>query len=171
MATPNAIHNEIIFHLIGAFYPYYFEYRIFGDNMSLVYKGEHTNFEHFELAPCSKYTQKEIDSLNVIVPDFMLFAKDGYKFNKSKARVAGQPLLVIEVWSSGNTKDERTRKKYLYSTSKLTEHWYISQTSDEMECYIGNIKIENQHLTKSVKTNFGLELNLNALALGNRSLK
>ena len=98
----------------------------------------------------------------------MIFAKNKYTLNEKRNRIAGQPILVVEVWSDSNTQQERTFKRYLYSTSPITEHWYIEQNSDTVECYLGETQLKEQNLNFPLKTNLGLELDLSYVSIKNR---
>jgi Uma2 family endonuclease len=95
----------------------------------------------------------------------MIFKSNLYVENKRQTRTAGQPDLIVEVWSDGNQESERDFKKYLYSTSPLTEHWYIEQHSNEVECYIGKNRIGGQSLKEILVTRSGLKFDLRYLSI------
>jgi Uma2 family endonuclease len=111
------------------------------------------------------FTQIIINELDYVQPDFFLFKENLYLHNKRETKVAGYPDLIIEVWSNDNTKFDRELKLNLYSSSPITEHWYIEQDSNEVSCYFGRDKIENQSLTDILLTRDGLNFDLRYLAI------
>jgi len=48
---------------------------------------------------------------------------------------------------------------------KITEHWYIEQNSNEIICYLGSSRIENQTLSDILVTRNGLKFDLRYLAI------
>jgi len=111
------------------------------------------------------FTKITINELDYVQPDFILFKKNPYLYNERETKIAGYPDLIIEVWSEGNSKIEREFKLDLYSSSATTEHWYIEQDSNEVICYLGSNKIENQSLTNTLITLDGLKFDLRYLAI------
>jgi Uma2 family endonuclease len=95
----------------------------------------------------------------------MIFKDNPYLTNKKQTRTAGQPDLMIEVWSESNTEEDIVFLKHLYSTSPITEHWYIEQDSNKVERYIGKEQLPNQYLTNVLVTQKGLEFDLRYLAI------
>jgi len=112
----------------------------------------------------SKFTKVTINELDYVQPDFILFKKNRYLCNERETKTAGYPDLIVEVWSEGNSKEERKFKLDLYSSSPVTEHWYIEQNSNDVLCYFGGGKIENQFLTDILATRDGLKFDLRYLA-------
>ena len=108
---------------------------------------------------------ENITELEHVKPDFMLFKNNAYLRNKKQTRTAGQPDLIVEVWSESNTDDDRTFLQNLYATSLITEHWYIEQDSNKVICYLGGNRLENQYLTNVLVTRNGLEFDLRYLAI------
>ena len=106
-----------------------------------------------------------ITELEHVKPDFMLFKNNAYLRNKKQTRTAGQPDLIVEVWSETNTDDDRAFLQNLYATSDITEHWYIEQDSNSVQCYMGGEQLPNQCLTEILKTRKGLEFDLRYLAI------
>jgi len=107
-----------------------------------------------------------IDELYGVKPDFIMFYKNTFKWNKKRNRLIGYPDLIVEVWSDGNTKLDREEKFLIYSNSNgNTEHWYIVQNSNQVECFIGEKRLENQSLTSVLRTIGGIEFDLTNLAL------
>ena len=115
------------------------------------------NIEHF--------TETTINELDYIRPDFVLFKNNSYLENKRQTRTAGQPDLIVEVWSESNSKNDRAFLQNLYATSSITEHWYIEQDSNEVICYLGNNRLENQSLSNILVTGDGLKFDLRYLAI------
>ena len=112
------------------------------------------------------FKKSAIDLLRYVQPDFFLFtSKNPYVINNNETRVAGRPDLVVEVWSEGNFDDERRRKFLLYSSSPITEHWYMEQNSNLVVCYLGQNRVSDQNLSDVLKTQFGFEIDLRHLVL------
>ena len=164
------LHNEIISTLIIASAEYRADYKCYGDGLRLVYQGDRKDFHSLYLASHTEYDASfELFDYDSVEPDFMIFHKNTYALNKQGSRIAGQPILIVEVWSRSNTREDRHFKKYLYSTSFSTEHWYIEQNSNEIECYLGKTKLPSQSLSSLAKTSYGLELDLSPISLENRN--
>ena len=53
----------------------------------------------------------------------------------------------------------------MYMPMAATEHWYIEQDSNTVECYIGEEKIADKSLKDILRTKSGLEFDLRYLAL------
>jgi len=107
-----------------------------------------------------------IDNLNYIQPDFMIFQDNPFLWNKKETRLAGCPDLIIEIWSDSDYPIDKQSKFLIYSNSNnKTEHWYIEQGNNEIECFIGKDKTQSQDLSAPLKTRTGLKFNLASLAL------
>ena len=111
------------------------------------------------------FTENVITELEYVRPDFLLFKDNPYLENKKQTRTAGQPDLIVEVWSESNSKNDRLFLQNLYSTSPVTEHWYIEQDSNEVSCYFGREKIESQYLSDVLVTRSGIEFDLRYLTV------
>jgi len=141
------------------------------EECSLVYWGKKTEPANLSLVDISeiedlvKFRESVIDDLYYVQPDFMLFKNNPYVENKRQTRTAGCPDLIVEIWSDGNSKNDRAFLQNLYATSNITEHWYIEQDSNEVECYLGRGRIENQSLTDILSTRAGLKFDLRYLAV------
>ena len=107
----------------------------------------------------------EIEYLDYIQPDFMFFKNNLFLENGKKLRIAGQPDLIVEIWSEENTQREKDFKMSLYKTSPITEHWYIDQDSNKVKCHMGGGQLPDQCLTNILKTQKGLEFDLRYLAI------
>ena len=106
-----------------------------------------------------------INDLSYVQPDVMIFKNNPYIKTKSGAKAAGFPDLLVEVWSDGNDNQHVNEKKALYKTAKNTEHWYISQDKNEVECWLGDTQIATQTLKNVLKTQDGIKFDLRDLAL------
>ena len=118
-----------------------------------------------EIEDISDFTKITINELDYVQPDFVLFKNNSYLCNERETRTAGCPDLIVEVWSESNSKAEREFKLDLYSSSPITEHWYIEQDANEVICHFGGNKIENQSLTDILVTRDGLKFDLRYLAI------
>lgn len=138
---------------------------------ALVYWGQKKEPQLAELIDISKisnverFLNSEIEHLDYIQPDFMCFKDNPFLENSKKLRIAGQPDLIVEIWSDGNTQREKEFKKFLYKTSLITEHWYIEQDSNKVECYMGSSQLSDQSIKNILRTQKGLEFDLRYLAI------
>ena len=141
------------------------------EECSLVYWGKKNEPTSLNLVDISeienivKFKESIIEDLNYVQPDFMLFKKNPYIENKRQTRTAGKPDLIIEVWSESNTRNDKAFLQNLYATSSVTEHWYIEQDSNELNCYYGNNIIEKQYLSDILVTRDGVQFDLRYLAI------
>ena len=141
------------------------------EECSLVYWGRNTEPSTVSLVNINeiddvmKFKNNIMDDLYYVQPDIMIFKKNPYIENNRQTRTAGQPDLIVEVWSENNLQSEKEFKRYLYSTSDITEHWYIEQDSNEVICFFGRERTENQSLTDILKTRSGLTFDLRYLAV------
>ena len=108
---------------------------------------------------------ENITELEHVKPDFMIFKDNPYMKNKKGTRTAGQPDLIVEVWSESNTDYDKAFLQNLYATSPVTEHWYIEQESNEVQCYMGKEQLSDQYLTNVLITQKGIEFDLRYLAV------
>ena len=106
-----------------------------------------------------------LEELDVIQPDFLVFKDNPFIQSKSTFKTAGIPDLVVEIWSKSNDRLEKEMKFRIYSSSDLCEHWYLTQDSNDVECYIGKKKLPNQTISAKLITRSGLEFDLTHLAL------
>ena len=140
------------------------------EQCSLVFYGTKKSSDNFSLVdvktiPDVKRFLENITEMEHVEPDFILFKDNPYIENKKQTRTAGQPDLIVEVWSESNTQNDRAFLQNLYATSEITEHWYIEQDSNKVECYIGKKQIPDQCLTNILKTQKSLEFDLRYLAV------
>jgi hypothetical protein len=104
----------------------------------------------------------ELDSVQ---PDIMFFMNNKFVHDSRGVRIAGCPDLIVEIWSTGNTIAHCELKRNLYSTSKITEHWYLEQDKNEVICYLGEKQSVSQDLRKALKTKDGIEVDLRYLSV------
>ena len=171
--STTARHNRIITTLMSSVVDLLRKKKAYAlsDECSLVYWGKKTEptslslVDIKEIEDMQKFTKIIIEDLYYVQPDIMIFKSNPYVENARQTRTAGQPDLIVEVWSDGNSKNDRAFLQNLYSTSNITEHWYIEQDSNEVACYFGNDKIGNQNLADILFTNDGLKFDLRYLAV------
>ena len=143
----------------------------FSESSSLVYYGNKKEVDSCELVnldeveDIQKFREDIMGDLNFVTPDYMHFKDNKYIINKKETKVAGYPNLIVEVWSEDNSPKDRAFKKYLYSTSPATEHWYIEQDSNIVECYYGQGKIDDKNLADILVSRDGTEFDLRYLKL------
>ena len=166
-------HNRLVTTLMNRIFNFVEkeELNALQEECSLVYWGDKKRPDGFELVDVAqlddvaRFTEITIMELDYIQPDFLLFKDNPYLENKRQTRTAGQPDLIVEVWSDGNTANDRAFLKNLYATSDITEHWYIEQDSNDVECYIGRERLEDKSLSEVLVTRGGLEFDLRYLAI------
>ena len=137
------------------------------EQLALCYYGSGRELELLELVDVTQanFHAESIDLLNVIYPDYMLFKDNKYVVNNNKTRFAGQPDLVIEVWSDSNTDRDKIFKQTIYASSPITEHWYIEQDSNIVKCMLGKEVLKDQSLKNTLVTQGGIAIDLRHLAL------
>ena len=118
-----------------------------------------------EIEDIEYFLNDVIYELNYVQPDFVLFKDNPYITDRKDLKTAGQPDLVVEVWSDGNTPADRTFLQKLYATSDITEFWQLEQNSNAVKCSIGTTKLPDQSLAKILKTQKGLKFDLRYLAI------
>ena len=166
-------HNKFITALISRIFPLEEkgEINVFHEERALVYWGTKKEPNGFSLVDTTNledsihFIENILPELDYVQPDFVVFKNNPFLENKKQTRTAGQPDLIVEIWSEGNTQNDRAFLQNLYATSDITEHWYIEQDSNEVNCYYGDKKHENQYLTNVLVTRGGLEFDLRYLAI------
>ena len=111
------------------------------------------------------FLENTIYELNYVQPDFLLFEDNLYLTDKKDLKTAGQPDLIVEVWSDGNTPADRAFLQKLYASSSITEFWQVEQDSNRVKCSIGAAELPEQYLTDILRTQKGLEFDLRYLAI------
>ena len=167
-------HNTITSSLFGEIYGLFKRKEVFArqEQCSVVYwgvKSEPTstslvNIDE-DIENMEKFKDFTIYELDYVQPDFFLFKDNKYVTDNRDLRTAGEPDLIVEVWSSGNKKTDRAFLRNLYSKSNVTEFWQIEQNSNKVKCSIGAAKLPSQSLTNILKTQKGLEFDLRYLAI------
>ena len=143
---------------------------IFTEEIALVHYGS-MQVPDLRLVDISKipdiqhFTARTINELNHVQPDLFLFKNNTYLVNERENRIAGFPDLVAEIWSESNDAWDRKQKFSLYSSSAITEHWYIEQDDNTVKCYYGNNKLPDQSLKDILKTQDGIVVDIRFLAL------
>lgn len=136
----------------------------YSNTMALVYDEDR---QLIEVDGLSKVEENQLvrglSKMQTIEPDLLVFQHNAYLTNFSGTRKAGCPDLVIEVWSEYNKPEHRADKFGIYSSSPATEHWYLEQKCDILECYLGKKRLPDQHLRNILKTQSGLEFDLTDL--------
>ena len=166
-------HNRITMSLSGSVFDLLKKKEVdaLQEECALVYWSSKRLPNGFELVDVSSiddieyFTDIVINDLDYIQPDFMLFKNNLYLENKRQTRTAGQPDLIVEVWSDSNSQNDRAFLKNLYAASDVTEHWYIEQDSNEVICYMGRNRLEDKSLADVLVSRSGLEFDLRYLAI------
>jgi hypothetical protein len=150
------------------------ELEFFQESAALVYYGEYKEPELLKLVDAADiqdiddvnyFKEVVMPSLKYVTPDYMYFKDNIFLKNEKETQIAGQPNLIVEVWSEGNTDNDKKFKKYLYSTSPVTEHWYITQDSNLVECYYGQERMNDKSLVDLLVSKDGVEFDLRYLAV------
>ncbi|MCL2814805.1 MAG: Uma2 family endonuclease [Oscillospiraceae bacterium] len=166
-------HNMILQSFIGTIYDLIRKKEVFArqEQYSIVYWGSKKKpsssvslVKIEDVEDVGKFINNTIYELDYVQPDFVLFKDNKYLTDSRDLRTAGQPDLIVEVWSGSNTKTDRDFLGDLYSTSKITEFWQIEQDSNTVKCSMGTIKLPEQSLVNVLKTQKGLEFDLRYLA-------
>ena len=134
------------------------------ENSALLYEGSLRDNMCGILLNAAKLNTIDWD-LDFVYPDFMIFKDNSYVRNEKRTKFIGQPDLIVEVWSDHNTELDRNLKFNLYSSSPVTEHWYIKQDSNKVVCWLGSLKLESQTLDSLLYSQKGLVFDLRYLAL------
>ena len=134
-------------------------------NTALVYAGYKLNLSEVYLYDANSFERFPNGIYNTVEPDFMLFLNNKFILNDKTTWVLGQPDLAVEIWSDANTAKDKEFKQYLYSTSPITEHWYLTQTTNEVECFMGKTILDKQSLLFPLKTQSGVVFDLRELAV------
>ena len=141
------------------------------EQYSIVYYGKKSMPNDVTLIKIEDIDDKEyfinntIYELNYVQPDFVLFKDNLYLTDKKDLKTAGQPDLIVEVWSDGNTPADRAFLRKLYASSNITEFWQIEQDSNTVKCSAGTTELPKQYLKNILRTQKGLEFDLRYLAI------
>jgi len=118
-----------------------------------------------DIEDMAEFKDFTIYELDYVQPDFVLFKDNKYATDSRDLRTAGQPDLIVEVWSKGNTKNYRALLQNLYAASDITEFWQVEQNSNTVKCSMGTIDLPKQSLKNILRTQKGLEFDLRYLAI------
>ena len=111
------------------------------------------------------FKKRTINQLEYVQPDYMLFKNNISLVNEFETITAGFPDLVIEIWSDSNSEAEKEFKFNLYSSGSTCEHWYITQDSNKVDCFLGQNQLKEQNLTDILVTNDGIKFDLHRIAI------
>ena len=131
--------------------------KILNDNCQLVDINKIDDLDYFR--------KRTLNQLEYVQPDFMLFEKNKQITNEFETITAGFPDLVIEIWSDSNSEAEKEFKFNLYASGLTCEHWYITQDSNRVECFLGQNQLKEQNLTNILTTNDGIKFDLHRIAI------
>ncbi|MCL2015768.1 MAG: Uma2 family endonuclease [Defluviitaleaceae bacterium] len=168
MSTPHERHNEMTEVIGGELYILSKQTKMYlrTENKGLCYEPNPLNSNLPRLIDVENITDAaELNDFETFIPDILVFNKNKKMLSENTTKIAGYPDLVIEVWSKWNDKKERLRKQISYSTGKNTEHWYLTQNSNKIECWFEDKQLPNKSLKKVLTTQGGLKLDLRELAL------
>ena len=138
------------------------------EQLALCYYGTYRELETARLIDARNFTTNDLEIINdfsTIQPDIMIFKNNPWISNKRNTRYIGQPDLIVEVWSDTNDIYHQSFKKNLYSSSPVTEHWYMSQDSNKVECRLGKELLPYQSLENILITQDGVKIDLRRLKL------
>ncbi|MCL1948436.1 MAG: Uma2 family endonuclease [Turicibacter sp.] len=158
-------HSDLVFSFAGELRPLRRrgELEVIGDTVALVYNGDGLiNVNDFTFKE-AEILKRQLNQFSYVEPDIMVFKENVSLNNQRNTRKAGCPDLIIEIWSDKNDLKHREFKKNLYSSSMVTEHWYLEQENDIVECYLGKKRLPDQHLRNVLKTQNGLEFDMRDL--------
>jgi len=167
-------HNELGFAFNANLWKYIKSKEIttLQENVALVHYGRKGRGEICKLINISDFTREQteefrsglINDLETIQPDFCVFYNNQYIVNDRGTKIAGTPDLIVEIWSESNTDIEKAVKRAIYSESN-TQHWYITQDSNKIECMNGTLMDVTRDLRDILVDNHGFEYDLRYLAL------
>ena len=166
-------HNMILQSLVGTIYDLIKKKEVFArqEQYSIVHWGSKRKpslsvglVKAEDIEDIENFKNNIIYELDYVQPDFVLFKDNKYITDDRDLRTAGQPDLIVEVWSGGNTKSDRAFLQNLYATSDITEFWQIEQDSNTVKCSLGTVKLPEQSLKNILRTQKGLEFDLRYLA-------
>ena len=166
-------HNRILSSLqrfvLNLFWDDYVQSKIFSsqEQLALCYYGNPEESGMYELVDIddNDFSADDINLLKVVQPDYMLFINNNFMLNSFETRIAGKPDLIVEVWSKDNKPKHRYFKETLYSTSSITEHWYIEQDSNNVRCMLGKNLLPKQSLKDVLITQNNIKIDLRHLAI------
>ncbi|MCL1987763.1 MAG: Uma2 family endonuclease [Firmicutes bacterium] len=140
------------------------------EDLDLVYYGKLNEYnatlvDISTIENVQKFLSESIYQLRTVQPDLTVFQKQPYIENFNQTKTAGRPDLVVEIWSDGNSKEQRAEKFSLYASSPVTEHWYIDQHDNEVKRFLGEKELPAIFLGEIATTNGGVTIDLTDLAI------
>ena len=66
--------------------------------------------------------------------------------------VDGSPDLVVEIWSPGNTSDEKAMKQEQYRKNAVTEYWQIEPKAQKVKIEVLNATQQYEIFSEATKT-------------------
>ena len=102
------------------------------EQLALCYYGSYNEIDIVKLIDANEFTPDEINYVNVIYPDFMLFHNNKYLINKEETRYAGKPDLI--------------------APSKLKTNSCNTKWSCFRSASFGIVKINEKYMYKKVTT-------------------
>lgn len=167
-------HNQLVRAINAELYKWERSGEIFSfsEEVALGYKGEKAESVTNQLIKVADLSEIQIKAIrratalaiDEVQPDYMMFSTNDFICNLTDTLYVGQPNLIVEVWSKSNSPEERNGKRSLYATGDNTEHWYLEQYQNDVECWLGTQKLPTQNLKDILKTVEGYELDLRHLA-------
>ena len=138
---------------------------IFSSTIALVHAGTKKFPPAIKLLDANDFDIYPDLDLEYVEPDVFIFHYNPYVQNKKQTRTLGQPDLIIEIWSDNNTEADRDLKKFLYSSSPITETWYIEQSSNVIEAYLGEKRLPDLNMEEILITQSNIKIDLQRLSL------
>ena len=168
-----ARHGRLLDFLVKSVFDLFLANKLinFSESSSLGYYGDIKDLlscsliDVTEIQNSDLFLSDTINYLRFVTPDYMHFTDNRYLINQIETRVVGYPNLIVEVLSKGNSSADRQFKKFLYSTGNVTEHWYIEQDSNIVECWYGKNRLNDKNLKNILITQDNIEFDLRYLAL------
>ena len=103
--------------------------------------------------------RESMGKLKYTYPDFMIFKNNPVIKNENRTRYAGIPDLIVEVWSTNNSDEEKEHKRRIYCTDK-SEFWEFEQNSPKIICWDREGNKYEQFMDKPLIAPWGEELDL-----------
>ncbi|MCL2016373.1 MAG: Uma2 family endonuclease [Defluviitaleaceae bacterium] len=166
MSQPKERHSQLTSFVFARLVPFLFEKDVLlkKEDKGLCYSFSTDIASKYSLIAANEVSSEDLDEFNAFVPDIMFFRDNPFQLSGNTEKVAGFPDLIVEVWSKSNLSAERTLKRETYSTGETTEHWYFTQNSNEVECWLGKNKLPPQNLQNVLVTQKGVNIDLRLLA-------
>lgn len=114
-----------------------------------------SNLQHFRAS--------KLPTLSYWQPDLFIFQHNSYIEDANLYKIAGCPDLIVEVWSDGNSEEDRQIKQKTYTSSPKTESWYIVPTSLKIKRFVGTTQLEDLDMSRLLVTQTGLQIDLSQI--------